>query len=436
MTPATEHPATPETTGRFIVTFKEGAKTEAMKTLKNSAGIAKADIMSSADFQEDGITMEQVPDNGGVYFENLGIAVMNMDGGAAGAMSEDAGGESSILAIEPEGIMYALSELQGGVSADYLRGFRDAAAAIHAGSSASASAAFIDDAVVSAIFADTAALTWGLQATRASNSHWTGKGRKIAVLDTGLDLTHPDFVGRSITSKSFISGVATAQDGHGHGTHCIGTACGPKAPAVGRRYGIAFGAQIFVGKVLSDGGSGGDIGILAGIDWAVQNKCEVISMSLGVDVPTTTVAYESAGQRALNKGSLIVAAAGNNARRNQGNFGLVGRPANSKSMMAVGALDSTMAMANFSARDTTHAAGTAVDIAAPGVAVYSSWPMPRRNNTISGTSMATPHVAGIAALWAEATGATGASLWQRLIVNSRTLPLPILDIGRGLVQAP
>lgn len=104
--------------------------------------------------------------------------------------------------------------------------------------------------------------------------------------------------------------------------------------------------------------------------------------------------------------------------------------------MAVGALDGNLRMANFSARDTARIAGSAVDIAAPGVAVYSSWPMPTRYRAISGTSMATPHVAGIAALCAQATGARGAALWLRLIANSRALSLPIVDVGRGLVQAP
>jgi subtilisin family serine protease len=93
-------------------------------------------------------------------------------------------------------------------------------------------------------------------------------------------------------------------------------------------------------------------------------------------------------------------------------------------------------MGNFSARDTARAAGTAVDIAAPGVVVYSSWPMPTRYRTINGTSMATPHVAGIAALWAQASGSRGAALWQRVITSARALSLPIVDVGRGLVQAP
>ena len=420
-----------ETTGRFVVTMREGASSEAMDALKKCTGVSASSLMSSADFKKGGIDIEQVAEGGGVFFENIGIAVLDIDSDAASACAAIAGEDEAILAIEPEGIMHALGDA-GGVSAEYLRGFRDAANAIRPASESS------EDGLEAEIaaFMDTAALTWGLQATRVATSRYSGRGRKVAVLDTGLDLRHPDFAGRAITSRSFIAGVPTAQDGHGHGTHCTGTACGPKAPSTGRRYGVAHGSHIFIGKVLSDVGSGGDIGILAGIDWAVANRCHVISMSLGANVRNTSVAYETAGQRALNAGSLIVAAAGNNANRTGGNFGFVGRPANSRTFMAVAALDQAMKIANFSARDTVRQAGTAVDIGGPGVAVYSSWPMPRRYHTISGTSMATPHVAGIAALWAEATGATGAALWQRVIVNARALALPIVDVGRGLVQAP
>lgn len=365
-------------------------------------------------------------------FEHLGIAVVSLEDETAGMLAQNLGDESSIVAIEPEGMMYALGQSQG-LSLDYLSGFRDATNALY-----SRAGSVIDEGMneVNATFNDTPEFTWGLQATKVATSRYSGRGIKVAVLDTGLDLRHPDFVGRSILSKSFISGVATVQDGHGHGTHCAGTACGSFKPGLGRRYGVAHGAEILIGKVLSDAGSGGDIGILGGIDWAIANKCQVISMSLGADIQQTSTAYETAGQRALNAGTLIVAAAGNNARRSMGQFGFVTRPANSRTFLAVGALDSNLAVADFSARDTVRGAGTAVDIAGPGVAVYSSWPMPTRTRVINGTSMATPHVAGIAALWAQATPDRGAALWQRLITNARTLSASGFDVGRGLVYAP
>ncbi|MDF2780635.1 MAG: peptidase and in kexin sedolisin, partial [Geminicoccaceae bacterium] len=105
-------------------------------------------------------------------------------------------------------------------------------------------------------------------------------GIRLAVLDTGMDLQHPDFATRAVQSQSFVTGQAV-QDGHGHGTHCIGTACGPAAPQRLPRYGVATNAEVFAGKVLSNQGSGADRGILAGIQWAMVNRCAVVSMSLG-----------------------------------------------------------------------------------------------------------------------------------------------------------
>lgn len=168
-------------------------------------------------------------------------------------------------------------------------------------------------------------------------------------MDTGLDLTHPDFVGRNITSKSFISGEQV-QDLVGHGTHCIGTACGPlnlPDPAAPMRYGIAYNAEIFAGKVLDNQGSGADGSILAGIDWAIANGCQIISMSLGaatVQGEAFSRIYERAAQRALSRGTLIIAAAGNESRnRFTGKRRVppnpVGRPANCPSIMAVAAID-------------------------------------------------------------------------------------------------
>ncbi len=102
--------------------------------------------------------------------------------------------------------------------------------------------------------------TWGLQATNALNSHYTGAGVKLCILDTGLDLNHPDFKNRKIISQSFISGQSV-QDILGHGTHCAGTSGGPLKSVNGQipRYGIAHQTQLFIGKVLANNGTGSDL---------------------------------------------------------------------------------------------------------------------------------------------------------------------------------
>lgn len=357
-------------------------------------------------------------------FSRLGVAVAELDPDRLRAARAD----RRLIGVEPERVQRALTT--PGLSADYLKGFADASAFL-AGRAAAVEAA---DAPAAAQFGDTDQLTWGLQAVGAEASPETGAGVTVAVLDTGLDLGHPDFAGRQIESRSFVDGQEV-QDVQGHGTHCIGTSCGPLTPGSGRRYGIAHEARILVGKVLGDDGSGTDAGILEGIEWALATGAQVVSMSLGADLNEVSAAYENAGRRALDAGVLIIAAAGNNAERSAGNVGFVGVPANSPSIMAVGAVDPALAIADFSAASSAVEGGQ-VDIAGPGVDVYSSWPMPQRTNTISGTSMATPHVSGVAALWSQRTGSRGRDLWTQLTQAAQRLPLPSGDVGAGLVRAP
>ncbi len=285
---------------------------------------------------------------------------------------------------------------------------------------------------------DETARTWGLASIGAIESSKTGRGVRVAVLDTGLDLNHPDFSGRSVVSQSFVDGE-TAQDGNDHGTHCIGTALGPAQPPSLPRYGIASGAEIYVGKVMGNNGRGADGNILAGINWAITNRCRVISMSLGWRAqrgePHSEV-YETVAQRALAQNTIIIAAAGNESERDKDVINPVGHPASCPSIMAVGAVDSAMRIAPFSTRGMEPNGG-GVDLVAPGVKVYSAAPMPAAHQKMSGTSMACPHVAGIAALYVEANpNATAREIWQLMLNNAKRLELDPADMGAGLVQAP
>lgn len=421
-----ERPSAP--TGRYVVVLSDdvqGDRAASDDVLRSIAGASN--IASTNDFSDGALDLTQTASADATMFAELGVGVISADPERVASIVAAAGSDSRVLAIEPEQTMHALGSA---ASAQYLQGFRDAAANLHEWASGNGAARAPQ-------FTDTPEFTWGLQATAVDRSQQDGSGVPITVLDTGVDLQHPDFANRRIDARSFVSGEP-AQDGNGHGTHCTGTSAGPAAPPAppgSRRYGAAHAADIRIGKVLSDQGSGSDSNILAGINWAIASGSRVISMSLGANIREISQRYEQVGRRALERGSLIVAAAGNNADRANGNPGFVGVPANSPSIMAVGAVDNQLRIADFSARSNPVQGGQ-VDIAAPGVDIYSSWPMDQRYNTISGTSMATPHVAGIAAMWSQQSGATGTSLWALLMRTAQRLELPSLDAGAGLVRAP
>ncbi|MDX1947513.1 MAG: S8 family serine peptidase [Pirellulaceae bacterium] len=442
--PVISEPAALPVTGgptRFIVTFRDDAigKPQVMRSALRSTTGARSMALAS-DFAGSALNLEETGGADAILFEQLGIAVVTGDRTAHRNMAVAAASDSgNILAVEPEGFMTASAQL----SKDYLRGFRDAAQRLYEMSDGGAPLApfmpLPSDAPAEMEAEAATDFTWGINATRANTSRFSGQGIRVAVLDTGFDFDHPDFLGRSVLQQSFIRGQS-AQDGNSHGTHCIGTACGPKSPATGPRYGVAHESTIFVGKVLNNAGSGPDTSVLAGMEWATTNRCQVISMSLGSQRPQMT-AYNQAGQRALNAGCLVVAAAGNDSDRRIGRILPVACPANSGPIMAVAALDRQLQVAFFSNRSGT-VAGAKVDISGPGVRVYSSTPEPAvpprkpRYDFLDGTSMATPHVAGCAALWCQATGKTGAELYQKLTSNARATSVPSNDGGAGLVQAP
>jgi len=396
-------------TGRYLVTYKEGATDQARDSLA-AHGMRVAD---ARDFAHAAVAMDAVGDADAIYFSEIGVALVSGPAVAARGLGPQTllASDNPIEIVEPEYFAFT----QDTVS-DYLRGFRRAAEVIAqdlAGAGSDRSADDIDAQVLGA--------TWGLNACKVPPSTRSGLNIRVAVLDTGMDLGHPDFAGRTIVTNTFVG--QPVQDLHSHGTHCIGTACGPRAPAGSTpRYGIGYRTAIYVGKVLSNSGSGSTGGILAGINWAIANKCTVISMSLGSQSPVQA-AYTAAGNAALNNGCLIVAAAGNSAAA-------TGSPANSPSIMSVASLDPGLSPSSFSNFGK-------IEIAAPGRDVFSSVPRPNRYGNKSGTSMATPHVAGCAALWAETSpNLRGLSLWNRLLATARPLPHPASRVGRGLVQAP
>lgn len=423
--------AAQEYTGRYLVMMPNGKNSaKQIESFQDATGLS---MMRSSDFKDSVISSTDFEKQPAIYLEEIGVAVVNARPQQLQTLSVSADTSDEPYLVEPERVVRALS------SSDYLKGFKDAVdiLAQKVGQIGSDATTSFDGVGTEAVGS-----TWGLQQTNVVHSNrfrvFTGKGIKVAVLDTGMDVGHPDFAGRTIVTASFIQGQ-TVQDGHGHGTHCIGTSCGPLNPTDPSRprYGIAYEATIYAGKVLSNAGSGSDSGILAGINWALANKCEVISMSLGA--PTNQAGFsqifENVAANALSKGTLIVAAAGNDSDR-PGRVSPVSHPANCPSIMAVGAVDNTGKVARFSNRGIYAPYGN-VDIAGPGVSVFSSTKRPELYATWSGTSMATPHVAGIAALYAQQSKSNrGFALWKKLLSTAKPLQEPTVDVGAGLVQAP
>lgn len=424
-----------EYTGRYIVLMPQQSNSENSISMINSA--SGLNLKNSTDFEGEIFTEKDLDACDGILLDKIGVAIVNKNSKFENAINTLSVNNNMI--VEPERMLY-YSGILDATSENYIKGYRDAVNSLSDILLRSSEEEIGDESDV-----DLAAVgsTWGLKATRVIppsfmfSNPYSGVGIKVAILDTGFDLQHPDFVGRPIIHQSFIAGQAV-QDGHGHGTHCTGTACGPLNPVPTiERYGIAYNASIYIGKVLSNGGSGADGGILAGINWAIANGCAVISMSLGgvVNGAGFSAVYENVAVNALNNGSLIIAAAGNESAR-PGIIKPVSHPANCPSIMAVGAVDSALNVASFSCGGLFPTYG-AVDIAGPGVSVFSSTKMPTRYATWNGTSMATPHVAGIAALWAQASGLRGMNLWRKLTSTAKPLPAhPTRDVGAGLVQAP
>jgi len=262
---------------------------------------------------------------------------------------------------------------------------------------------------------------WGVTRVHAPEAWATtrGQGVKVVVIDTGLDMTHPDLAGNIKGGWNAITKGADFNDDHGHGTHC-----GGNIAALDNDIGIvgvANKADLYGVKVLDANGSGTFDDVIAGMQWAVDNRMDVASMSLGASQGNQALADMV---KAMKKaGVTLVAAAGNSG-------GAVGFPGGYPEAIGIAAMDSNDQLADFSSR------GPEVAFIAPGVDVYSL----SKNGgyeTMSGTSMATPHVAGLAALYvAKHRGASPDQVRAGLAAASTKLPGVIAEgQGNGLPDA-
>jgi subtilisin family serine protease len=264
---------------------------------------------------------------------------------------------------------------------------------------------------------------WGVAKIDAplvwSNYLLRGAGIKVGIIDTGIDMDHPDLSANVKGGWNCIAETANYDDDNGHGSHVAGTVAGVHN-TIGV-IGVAPSAGLYGIKVLNRSGRGTTSDIIQGMQWAIDNQLDVINMSLGTTA--YIAAYEVATNAVLDAGIIMVCSAGNSGPGEN----TVGYPAHFEGVIAVAATDSSDVVASFSSR------GPEVDVAAPGVSVPSTY----KNGgytTMSGTSMASPHVAGLAALMLQSPIAGKAwdldhdGVWDPLDVEQR-LETTALDLG-------
>ncbi|MEW1688057.1 S8 family serine peptidase [Streptomyces sp. NPDC091265] len=272
---------------------------------------------------------------------------------------------------------------------------------------------------------------------------YDGKGVKVAVLDTGADLNNADIKSDIVASQSFIDGQ-TVQDGHGHGTHVASTIAGSGANSGGKYKGVAPDADLLIGKVLDNSGHGADSGILAGMEWAVEQSADVVSMSLGgTDSPGEDPLTNAVNSLSASSDTLFVIAAGNSGPGES----TLGTPGAADAALTVGAVDKSDALADFSSRGP-RLGDMAIkpEITAPGVDIVAAraagtnlgTPVGTDYTTLSGTSMATPHVAGSAAILKQRhPDWTGQRIKEALTAHAKSAAdQTVYQQGYGRVDIP
>ncbi|MFJ2241377.1 S8 family peptidase [Streptomyces sp. NPDC087859] len=271
-----------------------------------------------------------------------------------------------------------------------------------------------------------------------------GEGVKVAILDTGVDRTHPDLAGR-VTETANFSSSPTTDDPFGHGTHVASIVGGSGAASDGTRKGVAPGAELLVGKVLGDDGSGSQSQIIAGMEWAVAQGAKVVNMSLGSQAPSdgTDAMSQAVDELSRTSSALFVVAAGNSGADGTST---VGSPGAADAALTVGAVDRDDKLAPFSSRGPRTGDGAVKpDVTAPGVGIVAARATGTTEGDVvdqyyvgySGTSMATPHVAGAAALVAQRhPDWTGPQLKDALVSTARIITgQQVTEQGGGRVDA-
>lgn len=263
-----------------------------------------------------------------------------------------------------------------------------------------------------------------------------GQGIKVGILDTGCDLQHDDLKDRIVKNEDF-TGKGSAQDGNGHGTHVAGIIAGSGAASNGRYKGVAPAADLYIAKVLDDGGNGRTSTVISGLEWAIDQGAQVVNLSLGSDGSCDgTDALSEACDAAVGLGVVVVVAAGNSGPGSR----TVGAPGCAREVITIGASTDEDDVADYSSRGPTLDGRVKPDLVFPGSGIISARAagtslgrvIDDQYTELSGTSMATPHASGVAALLLEAEpDLTPVQLKDRLKSTAIDLELNANTQGTG-----
>lgn len=394
-----------ERTGRVIVTFPRGQVKSLLEVLHTEAGLAKNAVADARDFATTPADGWLTP---GVTLDDIGIAAFKTDLLDATRIGALLG--KPVLSARPEYFMRRPKTERNAPGLDVL---------------SEADPAWFPEQQQ----------TWALNAIGLEPELAEGEGVRVGLIDGGVDRTHPDLAPAIETWKSFVPGKKADEDEYGHGTHCAGLIAGAKQPQGGPRYGVAPRARLTVVRIFDDTQKAPEVEVMRALKWAAAQGCHILSLSVGRDVDDRVFPEDDQlGQELALKGVLLFASAGNESDRKAGRIEPACSPANARSIPAVGAMNMKGRLWNES-NGKDGAKDAQVDLVAPGVRVVSASPG-GGTSPASGTSVATPIVAGVAAVLKSRTPALRglALLEQTKSLAQRLAQEPVAGVGAGLVK--